>query len=243
MLAMSFMRGALELSTRSQVTFWKQRGKFRGVCEGDENTRFFYAMASHRYRRNQIRSLDVDGAIIAAHRGKADALHSFYLKLLGRARPTRWAFDLDALDEGAPAVNGPRLVAPFSEAEVQAVVDGLDRTSAPGPDGLGPSFYHAACATVGDDVMRLLRAFHAGEVDLARINRAHVVLLPKRDGVLPPSAFRPISLQNCNMKIVYKTLTSRLQGQIADIVDADQSGFIAGRSISENFVYAAKMIQ
>jgi hypothetical protein len=34
-----------------------------------------------------------------------------------------------------------------------------------------------------------------------------------------------------------------LQGQIADIVDADQSGFIAGRSISENFVYAAKMIQ
>jgi hypothetical protein len=120
---------------------------------------------------------------------------------------------------------------------------GLDRTSAPGPDGLGPSFYHAAWATVGDDVMRLRRAFHAGEVDLARINRAHVVLLPKRDGVLPPSAFRPISLQNCNMKIVYKTLTSRLQGQIADIVDADQSGFIAGRSISENFVYAAKMIQ
>jgi hypothetical protein len=45
------------------------------------------------------------------------------------------------------------------------------------------------------------------------------------------------------MKIVYKTLTSRLQGQIADIVDVDQSGFITGRSISENFVYAAKMIQ
>lgn len=120
----SFMRGALELSTRSQVTFWKQRGKFRGVCEGDENTRFFHAMASHRYRRNQIHSLDVDGAIIAAHMGKADALHSFYLKLLGRARPTRWAFDMDALDEGAPAVNGPRLVAPFFEAEVRAVVDG-----------------------------------------------------------------------------------------------------------------------
>lgn len=59
----------------------------------------------------------------------------------------------------------------------------------------------------------------------------------------PPSAFRPISLQNYNMKIVYKTLTSRLQGQIANIVDADQSGFIAGRSISENFVYATKMIQ
>ncbi|KAK1678260.1 hypothetical protein QYE76_039108 [Lolium multiflorum] len=93
------------------------------------------------------------------------------------------------------------------------------------------------------DMQRLADGFHAGIVDLARINRAHVVLLPKRDGVLPPSAFRPFSLQNCDMKIMCKTLTTRLERQIADVIDIDQSGFIAGRSISENFVYATEMVQ
>jgi hypothetical protein len=45
------------------------------------------------------------------------------------------------------------------------------------------------------------------------------------------------------MKIICKALTTRLQAQIADVIDVDQSGFIAGRSISENFVYATEMVQ
>jgi hypothetical protein len=45
------------------------------------------------------------------------------------------------------------------------------------------------------------------------------------------------------MKIVCKALTSRLQAQIGGLIDPDQSGFITGRSISENFVYATEVIQ
>jgi hypothetical protein len=43
--------------------------------------------------------------------------------------------------------------------------------------------------------------------------------------------------------MVCKALTSRLQTQISGLIDSDQSGFIAGRSISENFVYATEMVQ
>jgi hypothetical protein len=45
------------------------------------------------------------------------------------------------------------------------------------------------------------------------------------------------------MKSICKALTSRLQLQIAELVDADQSGFIVGRSISENFVMATELVQ
>jgi hypothetical protein len=45
------------------------------------------------------------------------------------------------------------------------------------------------------------------------------------------------------MKMVCKALTSRLQEQIGSLIDADQSGFIGGRSISENFVYATEVLQ
>jgi hypothetical protein len=44
------------------------------------------------------------------------------------------------------------------------------------------------------------------------------------------------------MKIMCKMLTTRLQQQIAAVIDVDQSGLITGRSISENFVYATEMV-
>jgi hypothetical protein len=55
---------------------------------------------------------------------------------------------------------------------------------------------------VGPDLMRLMGGFDGGGVDLTRINRAHVLLLPKSEGTLSPSGFRPISLKNCDMKVI-----------------------------------------
>ena len=40
---------------------WKQRGKFKAIKEGDENSKFFHARASQRFRHNRIRELAVDG--------------------------------------------------------------------------------------------------------------------------------------------------------------------------------------
>jgi hypothetical protein len=87
-------RKNLELSVCRTAAHWKQRGKFRAVKEGDENSRFFHARASQRRRRNQIRTLDVGGELLVDHGAKAGALRSFYSNLLGRARPARWGFDL-----------------------------------------------------------------------------------------------------------------------------------------------------
>lgn len=50
-------------------------------------------------------------------------------------------------------------------------------------------------------------------------------------------------MQNCSIKIVTKILTTRLQSQIKELVDIDQTGFIRGRSITENFVYAMELVQ
>lgn len=76
-----------------------------------------------------------------------------------------------------------------------------------------------------------------------RVNRALIVLIPKSQAAATPSAFRPVSPQNCPVKILTKLLTSRLQQQIARLIDVDQTGFIKGRSITENFVLATELIQ
>jgi hypothetical protein len=44
------------------------------------------------------------------------------------------------------------------------------------------------------------------------------------------------------MKAITKVLTMRLQSAIQTLVDADQTGFLSGRCISENIVYAADLL-
>jgi hypothetical protein len=56
-------------------------------------------------------------------------------------------------------------------------------------------------------------------------------------------AFRPICLQNCCVKILAKILTTKLQAEMIAMIDIDQTGFLKGRSISENFVYATELVQ
>jgi len=65
----------------------------------------------------------------------------------------------------------------------------MDRTSAPGPDGFGPSFYRAAWSQVKPQVMAFLHAFHLGQAQLERINRSYMVLIPKKLGAVAVDAF------------------------------------------------------
>lgn len=90
--------------------------------------------------------------------------------------------------------------------------------------------------------MALFQAFHNSSLDLDGPNRASLVLLPKKEGVRTADAFRPISLQNCPMKLFSKVMVNHLKPAIPLIIDADQTGFVHGRNIAENFVYAADLL-
>jgi hypothetical protein len=135
------------------------------------------------------------------------------------------------------------LTEPFSESEAKKAVRSMNAASAPGPDGLGPNFYAATWDTTKGEVMNFLQDFHSESANLECINRALIVLIPKTTPALTPNAFRPVSLQNCPVKILTKILTTRLQQQIPKLIDIDQTGFIKGRSICENFIYATELVQ
>jgi hypothetical protein len=45
------------------------------------------------------------------------------------------------------------------------------------------------------------------------------------------------------MKAVCKALASHLQTQIGSLIDENQFGFLSGRSITKNFVFATEMVQ
>lgn len=85
--------------------------------------------------------------------------------------------------------------------------------------------------------------FHNECADLGGINRAYMVVLPKKEATYNLKDFRPISLQNCLSKVVTKCMTNRLQPLLPQLEHSDQTSFLKGRCIAENFIYATKLVQ
>jgi hypothetical protein len=136
----------------------------------------------------------------------------------------------------------PYICVSFTEDEISSALFTMDMIASPDPDGFGPSFYKAFWPQLKPHLLQLFSDFHAGNIDLDGLNRAHLVLIPKHDGVCRPDGFRPISLQNCPMKLFSKVMAHRLKPAIPLVVDADQTGFVHGRHIAENFVYPADLL-
>jgi hypothetical protein len=119
----------------------------------------------------------------------------------------------------------------------------MNDNSSPGPDGFGPAFFKHNWNLVKSTLLDCLSRFHSLDSDLRPINKSHIVLLPKKAGANKPENFHPISLQNCCLKVHTKCLTLRLRDLIPYPVHPDETGFISGRCIAENFVYAADIVQ
>jgi hypothetical protein len=119
----------------------------------------------------------------------------------------------------------------------------MNAASAPGSDGFGSSFYKAVWHDVSGRLQHFLDELHQGIADLEQVNQSYLVLLPKHAGATTVGAFRPICLQNCDVKIASKLLTTRLQLQMPTLIDITQTGFLQGRCISETFIHALEIIQ
>ena len=140
--------------------------------------------------------------MVTNHYGKVQALNDHFKTIIGTEGNSVWQFDYQALYQGSPVATED-LVDPFTVEETWEVVKAMDQNSAPGPDGFGPSFYLAAWGTVKNSIMCFMDAFHREEVQLERVCQ-------KKPGATTVSAFRPICLPNCCVKILTKVLTTRL---------------------------------
>nr|CAB3445827.1 unnamed protein product [Digitaria exilis] len=208
----------LQSMQSEKLAFWRQRFNIRMAVEWDENSKFFHATTLPVWN---VTASDTT--------------------LMTPSIPTHWGFDLRELYPEL-AVAGLELSRPFTSDEITSALLAMDMHSSPGPDGFGPSFYKTFWVTLKPCVLKLFAAFHDGSLDLDALNRAHLVLLPKHDGANDPSNFRSISLQNFPMKLFSKALANSLKAAIPIIIDPDQTGFVHGRNIAENFVYAADLL-
>jgi hypothetical protein len=108
----------LALALKAKAAFWKQRCKHRAIVEGDTNTTFHHANATHQMRRNQIQAITVGGRELSSHASKSVAVMDFFRELRSCKNPARWDFCFDTLYSGCPRASSS-LAAPFLETEAK----------------------------------------------------------------------------------------------------------------------------
>ncbi|KAH0695796.1 hypothetical protein KY289_013278 [Solanum tuberosum] len=125
--------------------------------------------------------------------------------------------------------------------EVRNVVFSMSPNSASGPDGFGGKFYQSCWEIIKVDLLLAIQSYFNGHIMPKFMSHACLVLLPKIEHPNNFSEFRPISLSNFTYKIISKILCLRLAPILPNLISENQSGFVKGRSISENIMLAQEI--
>lgn len=166
----------------------------------------------------------------------------YYQQLLGVPSFREHSIDLHSLD--LPHIDASACEAPLIEELIWSTIKEMHPDKAPGPDGFSTRFYQACWPIIKEVVMRAVHAFDVADGrGLDQLNEAFIVLLPKTVDAVDIKDLRPISLIHSFAKILAKALAAELSPVIPKVVAPNQSAFVAGRSILDNFMLVQQSIR
>lgn len=75
------------------------------------------------------------------------------------------------------------------------------------------------------------------------LNSAYLTLIPKKTEALSLTDFRPISLVHSFAKLITKVMANLLAPMLKDLVATNQSAFVRGRCIHDNYMLVQQTIK
>ncbi|XP_071918841.1 uncharacterized protein [Coffea arabica] len=222
--------------------YWSQKARVKWLRSGDRNSRYFHAVVRqrraqgmiHRIKKSNSEWVDTDTEI-------ASEAIAYFSNLF--AGPLEAASDMlhlipplittedNCMFEAAPTIK-----------EVHQAVRAMDGDSAAGPDGFTGKFYTFAWEVIAQNVYNAVLSFFYGAELPHFVTSTSIVLLPKVSNPQDLSQFRPISLCNFFNKLLSRILADKVAGVLPRIISPEQSGFVKGRNISENYLLAQEVV-
>lgn len=143
-------------------------------------------------------------------------------------------------EEGRQACLGPMTDGSITAECAKAALQSMPIGKRPGSDGLPYEFYTRFWDLLHPTMLAAFNgAFLSADADpsLSWVCRTGLVLLIYKGGDKPrddPDSYRPITLLNCDVKIIAKVLVHRLSGPLQSVIDPCQTAFVPGRWIGDN---------
>ena len=122
----------------------------------------------------------------------------------------------------------------FYEKELSFVIKNFKKDKSPGLDGLTDEFYQKLLEKLKSLYLNMItESFKKGIVP-SSIRQPVITLIFKLGDWLLMKNYKPISLTNCDYKILALTLSNRIQKVISKLVSPDQSQYIKKRLVGFN---------
>ena len=159
------------------------------------------------------------------------------------------AVDASLEADGQDACTGPCADGRLTKECLKAALKVTPRGKRPGCDGLPYEFYQAFWDRLAAP---LLAAFNepflsgAAHPSLSELNRTGLIVLIYKEGDkdrADPDSYRPITLLNCDVKLVAKIMVQRMGTALDAVIDPTQSAFVPGRWIGDNVLHHLEEIE
>ena len=129
-----------------------------------------------------------------------------------------------------------------TDDEIKTALWSMKAFKAPGPDGLHAGFFQHFWLIVESSVREEVKKIFRDKRMPEYLNKTHITLIPKVQGLESLSNYRPISLCNSVYKIVTKIIVARLRPHLNQVISPFQTAFIPYRKGINNAIIAQELI-
>jgi hypothetical protein len=164
-----------------------------------------------------------------------NAAHADFAEAFAAEATTEDAQDrvLENVTADLTAGNCEVLEKPCTLAELTDAMRKVKSNTSPGPNGLPMRFFRVLWEVIGPILVDIKNeSMLTGKLSKAQ-SRRNIVLLPKEGDARLLTQKRPISLMDCDTRILSKVDATRLGPHICDLIGKEQVGFMPGRWIGD----------
>lgn len=129
-----------------------------------------------------------------------------------------------------------------SSEETKAAAFSIHAEKAPGPDGFSAGFFHTYWNDIEPDIVAEVHGFFSRDPLPEGVNDTNTCLIPKVYNPQKVSDYSPVALCNVYYKIYSKLLTRKLQPMMDKLISENQSAFVPGRAIGDNFLISHEVL-
>lgn len=135
------------------------------------------------------------------------------------------------------------LCKPFTVDEVNFAIKNAKKSSSPGLDGLPYKFYQMQTENISLELCNMYNSFFSTSQTIPEKGLEGVItLIPKKKNPVNISDYRPITLLNCDIKILNKVLANRIKSKMNIIISPSQKCSVEGRKITDNLITMRNLI-
>ncbi|KAL3679018.1 hypothetical protein R1sor_021974 [Riccia sorocarpa] len=220
----------------------RRRCKITWLREGEAPTKYFFARLKAKHAHEEMTALErEDGQILEEEEEILEEVQNFYQNLYRAEEETEDTLEqrrniVQRIDRRLTHDDNRILEEVPSEEFSSTIVMEMPKEKSPGLDGVMIEILRIGWEFMKEDCFLMVQGFWDKKKLIGKDSRGVIKLIPKNERKHLLTNWGPITLLTTSYKIIAKIIAVRLKGMLPDIIDTQQTGFVAGRNIIDNIL-------